>query len=202
MRRRGRALRPAAGRGVRTRAAAALLGLLLAAAAAPAQDPEPPPSDTPSWELLLHRGRLGMEVQRLTPELRRHLGAPEDRGVLVARVTPGRPADAAGVEVGDVIVTAGGEPVAEPSDLLRAVAPVPEDGTLALEVVRDGGTRTLRVAPEGSPIPDADALGEWLEEGLREGSQELREQLEELQKRLEEFERRLREPPPDAPRRT
>ncbi|MDX1649112.1 MAG: PDZ domain-containing protein [Myxococcota bacterium] len=184
--------------------AAALLALGLAVpAAAPAQDPDPaPPADAPSWELLLHRGRLGMEVQRLTPELRRHLGAPADRGVLVARVEAGRPAEEGGVEVGDVIVAAGGEPVADPADLLRAVATVPEGETLALAVVRGGDARTLQVAPEGTALPDAERLGEWLEEGLREGSRELRQQLEELQRRLEEFERRLREPPPDAPRRT
>lgn len=177
-------------------------GLALAVpGAAPAQDA---PADEPSWELLLHRGRLGMEVQELTPELRRHLGAPEDRGVLVARVEPGRPAEAAGVRVGDVVTAADGASVTSAADLLRAVAVVPEDGELALELVREGETRSLEVAPAGPPFPDQEKLEEWLEEGLREGSRELRRQLEELQQRLEEFEKRLRQQPPDpgAPRAT
>jgi len=182
-------------------AAAVIAALLLAPGTAlHAQDPSPAP--TP-WESLLHRGRLGLHVQPLTPELRRHLGVPEDRGVLVARVEPGRPAAAAGVQVGDVVTDADGTPVESATDLLRAVAPVPEGESLRLTVVREKAARTLDVTPDGPALPDAEQLGDWLERGLREGSRELREQLEQLEERLEEFERRLREdPPPEGPVRT
>ena len=48
------------------------------------------------------QGRLGVHVQPMTPALRAYFDAPEDRGVLVARVEPGSPAGDAGVEAGDV----------------------------------------------------------------------------------------------------
>lgn len=184
-----------------TAARAAALALLLLPTA-PLHAQEADPAEPSPWETLLHRGRLGLHVQPLTAELRRHLGAPEDRGVLVARVEPGRPAAEAGVQVGDVVTAAGGAPIASSTDLLRAVATVPEGETLDLTVVREKSERTLEVAPEGQALPDAEQLGDWLERGLREGSQELREQLEQLEERLEEFERRLREPPPEGPVRT
>ena len=41
-----------------------------------------PPSGAPPFhEWLFGRGRIGIRVQPLTPELREHFGAPKDRGV-------------------------------------------------------------------------------------------------------------------------
>jgi C-terminal processing protease CtpA/Prc len=99
-----------------------------------------------------NRGRLGMEVQSMTDALREFFRAPIDRGVLVVRVLPERAAQQAGVRVGDVLTSAGGEPIDVPLDLIAAVARVPEGGTLALEVVRSGATEAIEVAPEGAAV--------------------------------------------------
>jgi serine protease Do len=99
-----------------------------------------------------NRGRLGMEVQSMTDALREFFGAPLDRGVLVVRVLPERAAKQAGVRVGDVLTKAGGDAIDVPHDLIAAVARVPEGGTLALEVVRNGATQTVEVAPEGGAV--------------------------------------------------
>jgi C-terminal processing protease CtpA/Prc len=93
-----------------------------------------------------------MEVQSMTDALREFFAAPADRGVLVVRVLPERAAAQAGVLVGDVLTSAGGEAIDEPVDLIAAVARVPAGGTLALEVVRKGKTETIEVAPEGEPV--------------------------------------------------
>ncbi len=60
------------------------------------------------------RGYIGVQVLGLTPELRVHFGAPEDAGVLVARVDEGSPAAAAGIQVGDVLTAVDGKPIAGP----------------------------------------------------------------------------------------
>jgi predicted metalloprotease with PDZ domain len=151
--------------------------------------------------LPLSKARLGVEVLAMTPELREHLGAPSDRGVLVARVEPGSPAERAGMRVGDVVVAAGGEPVSRPWDLIRRVGSVEAGSELALDVVRDGTPHALRATPEGPAAPwlDPERLGAWVGRGLRGGSEMLRERLDALERRLEELERRLGPTAPEEP---
>jgi predicted metalloprotease with PDZ domain len=151
--------------------------------------------------LPLSKARLGVEVLAMTPELREHLGAPSDRGVLVARVEPGSPAERAGMRVGDVVVAADGEPVSRPWDLIRRVGSVEAGSELALDVVRDGTPHALRATPEGPAAPwlDPERLGAWVGRGLRGGSEMLRERLDALERRLEELERRLGPTAPEEP---
>jgi membrane-associated protease RseP (regulator of RpoE activity) len=101
------------------------------------------------------RGRIGIHVQPMTPELRDYFGVSSDRGVLVTRVEEGRPAERAGVRVGDVIVAVNEEPVRRPYDLVRVLARVPRDGDAALTVVRD---REEQIRPRGS-IPTTGGSG-------------------------------------------
>ena len=142
-----------------------------------------------------HRGRIGVQVESMTPELRGFFHAPHDRGVLVAQVEPDRPAAAAGLRVGDVIVSADGKPVTEPFDLIRKVAAAPAGEHIEFEIVRDGKERKLRIEPEGDPSlwADPDRLGTWLDEKLHHGSGDLRKRLDQLEKRLHELERKLEE---------
>jgi len=89
------------------------------------------------------KGRLGATVMGLTPELRKHFGAPEDRGVLVAHVDPGTPAATAGIEVGDVIVEVDGKEIDAAPDVLSALADVGKGQHAKIDLVRDGKSRTL-----------------------------------------------------------
>jgi serine protease Do len=91
------------------------------------------------------RGWLGVGVQPLTPELARSFEREESSGALVAQVTPGSPADEAGVKRGDVIVGYRGQPIPSPRELTRAVSTTPVGEEVPLEIVRDGKARTLRV---------------------------------------------------------
>ena len=166
----------------------ALMGGFAAGSAA-AQPGEP---GVPPWM----RGRIGVSVQSLTPELREHFGAPADRGVLVARVEPGRPGERAGLRVGDVLLEANDQPLANPGDLLRIVASGTEGAVLELRLLRGSDELTVKVEPEAGEMPflrpDAwEGWSRWLDQGLRHGSRELRERLEQLERRLEELEQRL-----------
>ena len=65
------------------------------------------------------RGRLGIGIQELTPQLGEFFGT--DKGVLVTSVQADSPAAKAGLKAGDVITALGDAPVSSPSDLMRAV---------------------------------------------------------------------------------
>jgi S1-C subfamily serine protease len=158
-----------------------------AAAAQPAGMPLPP-----SFE----RGRIGLQIQPMTPELREHMKAPKEAGALVVRVEEGSPAAQAGVRVGDVVTQAGGEAVESPSDLIGRVARVPEGEKLTLGLVRDGKQLEVEVAPEGRPWPDAEAWKDWMRGGFHHGMDALQRRLDELERRLDELERRMPEARP------
>lgn len=53
----------------------------------------------------VHRGRIGISVQTITPALAEGLQLPRDWGVVVSDVLPDGPADKAGVKVGDIVLT-------------------------------------------------------------------------------------------------
>jgi serine protease Do len=102
--------------------------------------------------LLLARGeapvahRLGVAVAppRAARRLRRAVGLPERDGLLVRAVEEGSPADQAGIERGDLIVTAGGKAVDGVEALYSVLDGLPPSGgELELTVVRGTEERTV-----------------------------------------------------------
>jgi membrane-associated protease RseP (regulator of RpoE activity) len=157
---------------------------------------EPTPHWRSSWSF---PARLGLQLQPMTEELREYFDVPRDRGVLVVRVEPEKPAQRAGVQVGDVVVGVGGEPVSAPRDLIGVVRSAPAGKTLVLAIVREGKRLEIEVVPEGEPFPqfDPEPWGDFREHmlrGLQRGRDELRHRLQELERRLDELERRLAPP--------
>jgi len=108
-------------------------------------------------EILEHgrvrRGWLGLEPQDITPDLARAFGLKDTRGAIVARILPGGPAARAGVRVGDVIRSLDGQPVEDAYDLVNRLAPLPEDSTARLTLLRQGRTLTLDVRVGVRPPP-------------------------------------------------
>jgi len=70
----------------------------------------------------IKRGWLGITMQELDENTARGVGLKEPKGVLVAQVIPGDPADKAGLKTGDVILKAAGQNVETPDDLLKRIA--------------------------------------------------------------------------------
>jgi serine protease Do len=183
---------------MRQRIAASLAIALLASASA-AADPHHRGRDGEPFffeRFLPTQGRLGVQLQDMTPELREFMRAPEDRGVLVVRVNEDSAAAKAGVRVGDVIVSAGGEPVRATHDVIRRVMSAEKDAELALEVVRDGKPAKLAAALTGEPLVPPRAMS-WMERDLPELRERLEQRMGELERRLEELEQRLRDAPAD-----
>jgi len=92
------------------------------------------------------RTTLGILIAppRAARRMRHAVGLPERDGILVRRVFEGSPAEQAGIERGDLIVAAGGAPVAGVDELYRALDALAE-GSLRLGVVRGVDEREVVV---------------------------------------------------------
>jgi serine protease Do len=92
------------------------------------------------------RPRLGVAIapNHVARRLRRSVGLPERDGILVRGVEDGSAAAAAGVEVGDLIVSAGGRAIRDADDLQDALGAL--EPPYDLVVVRGADELTLKVA--------------------------------------------------------
>jgi serine protease Do len=95
------------------------------------------------------RPRLGVAIApaHVARRLRRAVGLPDRDGLLVRWVEEGGPADRAGIEKGDLIVAAAGEPVTRVDDLHPRLDAA-DGGELTLTVVRGAEEREVTVALE------------------------------------------------------
>ncbi|ROR34562.1 serine protease Do/serine protease DegQ [Inmirania thermothiophila] len=91
----------------------------------------------------VRRGRLGVVVQDLTPELARAFGLARGEGAVIAQVVPGSPAEKAGLQPGDVVVEINGRRVRNSADLRNAIGLLRVGERVRLEIVRDGRRRTV-----------------------------------------------------------
>jgi membrane-associated protease RseP (regulator of RpoE activity) len=86
----------------------------------------------------VQRTFLGVELNSLTSDLQVHFGASEGTGILVAGVVEGSPAEAAGIQVGDVITSINGTVASSVSVATKAVREMNEGDTALVEVLRNG----------------------------------------------------------------
>jgi serine protease Do len=91
------------------------------------------------------RGWLGVVIQQVTSELKDKLKLSTEKGALVADVVEGGPADKAGIERGDVIVTFDGKDISKSDDLPYIVASTPVGKTVTVEVIRKGQRKSIQV---------------------------------------------------------
>jgi serine protease Do len=89
------------------------------------------------------RGRIGVVIQEVTRDLATSFGLDRARGALVNSVEKGSPADKAGVEATDIILSFDGKQVESSSDLPRIVGSTRPGSNSAMEVWRKGAKRNL-----------------------------------------------------------
>ena len=92
------------------------------------------------------RGRIGVVIQEVTRDLATSFGLDRPRGALVNSVEKGSPADRAGVEATDIILSFDGKTVEGSSDLPRIVGGTRPGTQSSLEVWRKGARRTLTLS--------------------------------------------------------
>jgi serine protease Do len=105
------------------------------------------------------RGWMGVNIVPLTEDLAATYGLDETRGTIVSSVTPGSPAEKAGLQPEDAIVSADGRAIQDNGDLSRHIASLPPGSTVKLDLFRGKEKKTVSVT-----------LGTFPDQTLDEGS--------------------------------
>ena len=100
------------------------------------------------------RGWLGVLIQDVTRELAESFGMAKPQGALVARVLDGSPAEKAGFEVGDIVLSFNGRQIERSSDLPPIVGRIRAGREAPVEILRNGESTVLRVVIEELPEED------------------------------------------------
>ncbi len=101
------------------------------------------------------RGYLGVRLQQLDEDGAAALGLSKNSGEIVGGVSPGEPADKAGIKVGDVVVSVNGKPVSQDASLSYLVANEAPGSRVPLELIRGGKKMTVPVTIGTRPSEDA-----------------------------------------------
>lgn len=138
------------------------------------------------------RGWMGLAFQDLTRDLAASFGMNKVRGALVAKVIPGSPAERAGVQLGDVIISFHGKEVVRATDLPPIVGLIPIDTDVKLTVIRQRKVQELTLqiqsyAPKmiQSHFAHEGVIQSAITTGVEQGV---------LVRNLEDYEKRILEP--------
>ncbi len=93
----------------------------------------------------VRRGRLGVAIQDLTPEIAEALAMPHTGGAIVSHVEPDSPAAKAGLRPGDVVVAVNDRTIHNSADLRNQVGLVRKGDTVTVRLLRDGRALSLTV---------------------------------------------------------
>jgi len=93
----------------------------------------------------VHRGQLGVTIQGVTPDIARSVGLDKVEGALISNVAKGSPAEKAGLERGDVIVSVNGETFPDSNALRNHIAATAPGSAVTLGLLRDGRPTTAHV---------------------------------------------------------
>jgi serine protease DegQ len=96
------------------------------------------------------RGRIGIELEDLTPDIAEALSMDAQGGAVVSRVVKGSPAGRAGIKAGDVIIEVDGSPVRNSTDLRNRVGLTPIGQSMRLTILRRSGKSMVDVKIESA----------------------------------------------------
>ena len=86
----------------------------------------------------VERGQLGVEIQDLRPSLVKAFNLRDSQGALISAVIVGSPADAAGIEAGDVVTHVNGMIIRNSANLKNRIGNLRIGAKVNLQYIRDG----------------------------------------------------------------
>lgn len=112
------------------------------------------------------RGFLGVIIQDIDENLADAMGLDGTRGVLIGEVQEDSPAEKAGIERGDVVLSVDGRDVGSTDELRNRIAQTLPGTDVRLKVLRNGKERTIRVKlgelDQDSPVTAAESVSDVL----------------------------------------
>jgi serine protease Do len=102
----------------------------------------------------VQRGYIGVALQDLDESLAAALNIERNRGELIRSVTPGGPADRAGIRQGDVVLSVAGQPVTPDQTLAYLVSRQAIGSRIPMELIRNGQRQTVNVAVASRPTDE------------------------------------------------
>ncbi|MGD2118838.1 MAG: DegQ family serine endoprotease [Chromatiales bacterium] len=102
------------------------------------------------------RGYLGVLIQDVTHELAESFNMDRPRGALISRVLESSPAEAAGLQPGDVILSFNGRAVEKSSQLPPLVGTSPINKAADVEILRNGKLKHVEVSVQ--QLPDTEKM--------------------------------------------
>ena len=99
----------------------------------------------------IKRGRIGVAIQDLTPDIAQALGTKYTQGAVIARVEPGSPAERAGLRTNDLVIAVNGSPMRSGTELRNRVGLSRIGDEVELTVDRRGSERTMAIRIEPAP---------------------------------------------------
>ncbi len=99
------------------------------------------------------RGWIGVAVQDLTPELLESFKLGDVKGVLIAEVVRGSPADKAGVKAGDILLSIGDKPLTDSTSMLETISSLPPGKVTLLKLLRNQAEVAVQVKVGKRPKP-------------------------------------------------
>ncbi len=100
------------------------------------------------------RGYLGIGLQGIEESDAAALGIPKNQGELVRSVVPGQPAQRAGIQQGDVIVSVSGRPVTPDETASYLISLVAPGQRVPIEIVRDGRRQSVNAVVAQRPTDE------------------------------------------------
>jgi len=91
------------------------------------------------------RGWLGVAIQDLNEDMAEYYGLEDKKGVFVADVFEGDPADKAGIKAKDIILEVNGEKIKTSRQLTSMIAGIPVGESASIKILRDGKEKTVKV---------------------------------------------------------
>jgi len=91
----------------------------------------------------VRRGRLGVLIQDMTPDLASAFGIDNNAGAVIAQVVAGSTADKSGVKVGDVVLAVNGREVHGSGDLRNRIGMLRIGEKVTLKLLRDGKQKEI-----------------------------------------------------------